>query len=265
MLVLMYTWFGRANMREDRLIRIEQYIREKKSVSIDTLCEVFNVSKNTIRRDIAEIISRTDIRKTYGGVSAPYNMIPPSFLERALVDLDKKQLIGKYAAKLVNDNDIIYIDSGTTTTQMIDYLGDRKGLTVITHSLDVMNKVAKYPEIELVSLSGNLNRKTLSFIGQSTIDTLNSFNIAKAFMAANGMTIQNGATQSTSFEFAIKKTVVSKSSNVFLMIESRKLGETTLLTYCRPEDIDIIITEKLPDSDFCNAFEELGGEIIVAK
>ncbi|MBR5098025.1 MAG: DeoR family transcriptional regulator, partial [Spirochaetales bacterium] len=63
MLVLMYTWFGRANMREDRLIRIEQYIREKKSVSIDTLCEVFNVSKNTIRRDIAEIISRTDIRK----------------------------------------------------------------------------------------------------------------------------------------------------------------------------------------------------------
>ena len=61
------------------------------------------------------------------------------------------------------------------------------------------------------------------------------------------------------------RSVVSKSNNVFLMIENRKFGETTLLTYCRPEDIDIIITEKLPDAEFCNAFEELGGKIIVAK
>ena len=252
-------------MREDRLRKIEEYIREKKSVSLDTLCEVFNVSKNTVRRDIAEITSRSDIRKIYGGVSAPYNRIPPSFTERSSVDLDKKQLIGKYAARLVNDNDIIYIDSGTTTCQIIDFLKDRKGLTVITHSLDVMNRVAQYPEINLVSLSGSLNRKTLSFTGQSTIDVLRDFNIGKAFMAANGMTIQNGATQSTSIEFAIKKAVVARSNKVYLMIESRKFGETTLLTYCLPDKIDKIITERLPDEAFCQAYSEIGGEIIVAK
>ena len=252
-------------MRENRLFEMEEYIREKKTVSLNDLCERFNVSKNTVRRDIAEITSRSDIRKTYGGVSAPHNRIPPSFTERSSVNLDKKQLIGKYAAALVEDNDIIYIDSGTTTCQMIDYLSERKGLTIITHSLDVMNKVAQYPDIDLISMSGSLNRKTLSFTGQSTIDVLRDFNIGKAFMAANGMTIQNGATQSTSIEFAIKKAVVARSNKVYLMIENRKFGETTLLTYCRPENIDKIITDKLPDQDFCKAFAELGGEIIVPK
>lgn len=252
-------------MREDRLRKTEEYIREKKTVSLDDLCLKFNVSKNTVRRDIAEITKRSDIRKTYGGVSAPLNRIPPSFIERSTVDLDKKKLIGKYAAELVEDNDIIYVDSGTTTCQIIDYISEKKGLTVITHSLDVINRAAQYPNINLISLSGNLNRKTLSFTGQSTIEVIKDFNIGKAFMASNGMTIQNGATQSTSIEFAIKKAVVARSNKVYLMIESRKFGETTLLTYCLPDRIDKIITERLPDESFCKAYSEKGGEIIVAK
>jgi len=252
-------------MRENRLIQMEDYIREKQSVSLDELCEKFDISKNTVRRDIAEIIARSDIRKTYGGVSAPYNQIPPSFSERANVDLDKKQMIGRAAAELVDDDDIIYIDSGTTTCQMIDYLKDRKGLTIITNSLDAINRAAQYPEITLVSLSGNLNRKTSSFTGLSTIEVLKDYNIGKAFMAANGITVKSGATQSTPIEFAIKKTVVSRSRKVYMMVESRKFGESTLLSYCQLEDIDKIITEKSPSAEFCKVYSELGGEIIVAR
>ena len=66
-------------MREERLSKMEAYIRLQKSVSLDTLCEVFGISKNTVRRDIADIIARTDIRKIYGGVSIPYNKIPHHF------------------------------------------------------------------------------------------------------------------------------------------------------------------------------------------
>ena len=203
-------------MREERLSKMEAYIRLQKSVSLDTLCEVFGISKNTVRRDIADIIARTDIRKIYGGVSIPYNKIPPPFEERMSINTDKKDCIGRLA----------------------------------------------YPELNIISLSGTLNRKTLSFTGQSTIDTLQSFNISKAFMAANGITLQNGATQSTSIEFAIKKSVVERSHDVYLLVENRKFGVVSLYTYCPLDRIDVIVTDAAPTADFSESYRELGGRII---
>lgn len=249
-------------MREERLVKMEAYIRSRKSVSLDTLCQVFNISKNTVRRDVADIVARTDIRKTYGGVSISYNKIPPPFEERLTLNMEAKDYIGKLAAALVEDGDIIYVDSGTTTCRIIDYLGERSNVTVLTHSLDVINRAIRYPQLDIISLSGALNRKTLSFTGQSTIDVLQSCNISKAFMAANGVTVQNGATQSTSIEFAIKKSVVERSHDVYLMVESRKFGGVSLFTYCPLDRIDMIITEAPPPEDFAEAYHELGGRII---
>ncbi len=252
-------------MREDRLSQMEDYIRDKKSVSLDTLCAVFDVSKNTVRRDVSEIVARTDIRKIYGGVSVQYNKIPPPFNERSNVNLTVKDRIGQCAARLVEDGDIIYVDSGTTTCHLIEHLQGCKNVTVLTHSLDVINRAVSNPELNIISLSGTLNRKTLSFTGQSTIDVLHDCNISKAFMAANGLTVQNGATQSTSIEFAIKKAVVARSDRIFLMLESRKFGAVSLLTYCKLEQIDTIVTDKMPPSEIVDAFTALGGHIVTAE
>ncbi|MBQ4651266.1 MAG: DeoR/GlpR transcriptional regulator [Oscillospiraceae bacterium] len=159
-------------MREKRLKEIEDYIRKNGSVSLDDLCREFDVSKNTIRRDVAEIVERSDIRKIYGGVSAQRNVIPPPFAERSAVNQDIKESLGRKAAQFVNDGDIIYVDSGTTTCRMIDHLGERNNVTVVTHSLDVINRAVALPGLNIIALSGTLNRKTLSFTGQSTIDVL---------------------------------------------------------------------------------------------
>ena len=71
----------------------------------------------------------------------------------------KKDCIGRLASSLVEDGDIIYVDSGTTTCRIIDYLQGRRGVTVLTHSLDVINRAVLYPELNIISLSGTLNRK----------------------------------------------------------------------------------------------------------
>lgn len=249
-------------MKENRLYKMEEYVKEHKSVSLDELCSVFNVSKNTIRRDVGILVERTDLKKTYGGVTAPYNRIPPAFSDRLAVNLDVKRKIGEEAAKLVNDGDIIYIDSGTTTCQMIDFLKDRKDVVILTHSLDVINRALAYPNLTLISLSGQLNHTTYSFTGQTTIDVLRNYNISKAFMAANGITLKNGATQSTSIEFAIKKEVVSRSNEVYVMIESHKFGNADLLTYCPIDHINAIITEKKPNKDVCSGLSKLGCNVI---
>lgn len=250
-------------MKENRLYKIEEYVRDHKSASLDELCAVFNVSKNTIRRDVSILVERTDIKKTYGGVTAPYNRIPPAFTDRLSVNMEIKKRIGSEAAKLVNDGDIIYIDSGTTTCQMIDFLKDRKDVVILTHSLDVINRALAYPNLTLISLSGQLNHTTYSFTGQTTIDVLKNYNITKAFMAANGLTLKNGATQSTSIEFAIKKEVVSRSSEIYVMIESHKFGNSDLLTYCPVEQIKAVITEKKPEASVCEGLRKKGCKILI--
>ena len=150
-------------MREVRLTQMENYIREHKSVSLETLCEVFGLSMNTVRRDVKDIIARTNIRKIYGGVSAQIDSIPPSFSVRLGINAEAKALIGMYAAQMVEDNDIIYIDSGTTTCQMVDYLHGKKSITIVTPSLDVINRAVSNPELTIVCLPGSLNRETFSF------------------------------------------------------------------------------------------------------
>jgi DeoR family myo-inositol catabolism operon transcriptional repressor len=244
---------------------MEQYIKNNKSVSLDTLCSVFDVSKNTVRRDVNEIVSRTNIKKIYGGVSIENNIIPPPFSERFVINQEVKSLIGKSAATLVDDGDVIYIDSGTTTCHIVDFLQNKKNVTVLTHSLDVINRAVRFPNLEVISLSGILNRKTLSFTGQSTIDALENCNISKTFMAANGITIANGATQSTSIEFAIKKNVVAHSDMIYLMVENKKFGAVSLFTYCKIDEIDAIITEKLPSNEFVDAFSAVGGIILTPE
>lgn len=252
-------------MRENRLTKMEDYIRKNGSVSLDELCREFDVSKNTVRRDIAELVEHTDIRKIYGGVSVVQrNIIPPPFAERSAVNQEVKEGLGRKAAQFVCDGDIIYVDSGTTTCRMIDYLKERSDVTVVTHSLDVINRAAALPGLNVIALSGTLNRKTLSFTGQSTIDVLQDLNISKAFMAANGLSVKNGATQSTSIEFAIKKCVVNRSDTVYLMIERRKVDTVSLLTYCPLEKIDTIITEKAPEQAFCEEYAAMGGQIVLA-
>lgn len=252
-------------MRENRLSRMERFIRENRSVDLETLCREFDVSINTVRRDIAELARRTDIRKIYGGVRAPSaDGVPPPFNERSLVNREVKERIGRRAAQFVNDGDIIYVDSGTTTCQLIDHLRGRKGLTVLTHSLDVINRAVANPEINIVSLSGALNRKTFSFTGHHTIDALADCNISKAFMSGNGVTLRHGVMQSTPIEFAIKKTVVAHSDQVYLMVENRKFGMVSLLTYCQLDQVNVIITEAQPDQAFVDAYAGLGGLIVAA-
>ena len=104
-------------MRTKRIDEIELYIREKKSVSLDTLCEVFNVSKNTIRRDIATLEQSGKIKKVYGGVTiadfpASKMLLPFSIRHQSL--MQEKRLISQLAASHVCDHDTIFIDSGTT-------------------------------------------------------------------------------------------------------------------------------------------------------
>ena len=144
-------------MRTDRMNAMEQYILKNGSVSLDNLVNTFHVSMNTVRRDIASLLERGNVRKVYGGVCAipkvsPEPVAPISI--RASENSSEKEIIGRRAANLVKDHSSIFLDSGSTTEKIIPYLADKQDITVITYSLSAMYEASKYPSIRLVALGG---------------------------------------------------------------------------------------------------------------
>lgn len=252
-------------MKSQRMKDIKDYITKNESVTLKELCEVFNISLNTVRRYVDEITKNSNIKKVYGGVCIQTPVSPlPTFTERHMTQHQIKEKIAKRAAEFIRENDIIYVDSGTTTMHLIDYIPSQMPVTVITNSYHIVHAAINRPEIALIVVPGMLDRRTLSFTGEN-FQFLDSLNIHKSFMACTGITVSDGATNSFSAEYGNKKIAVRKADQIFLMADSSKFGVSTLMTYCPLSDIDYIITDKMPDHQFVQAISECDHSIILCE
>ena len=175
---------------------------------------------------------------------------------------DMKRMIAKKAASFIEDHDIIYIDSGTTTMHLLDFIPQHLQITVITNSYHIIRAAVERPEITLICLPGMLDRRTLSFSGEN-FKFLETLNIHKAFMACTGLSINDGATNSFSSEYTNKKIAVRKADQIFLLADSSKFGVSTLMTYCPLSDIDYVVTDRLPNPPFVQLIKEYGNSVIL--
>ncbi|MDT2012143.1 DeoR/GlpR family DNA-binding transcription regulator [Carnobacterium divergens] len=228
-------------MKLKRIQQVENYIQQQGSISLDELCSVFNVSKNTIRRDVNELEKRGTLRKVYGGVVAVENTLVP-YENRTIQYQEEKEKIAAIASTLIKENDLIFIDSGTTTSQLLNAISPDLHFTVLTNSLDVVNLVAGMENIQLILIGNSYKAKTRSFVGVEDEELITKYNIGKAFMAATGVSISNGLTNSDLLEYRIKKMIVEKASDVYLLADGSKFNKSTLLTYAPLEKVDTIIT-----------------------
>lgn len=243
-------------MKATRLNDIENLLEEQNTISINRLCEIFNVSKNTIRRDIVELEKRGTIKKVYGGIMRNQTNIPEPFAAREIKNKAKKKQLAKLAANLVNDNDIIYIDSGTTTMHMVPYLADKKNLTILTANVYVINEAFHYPQMNVIATGGSLYRPSNAFTGASVLQFLKDFNISKCFLAATGISLENGATNASPMEGDIKKYLTKHSKVKILLVDSTKINQVSLVTFSPLKDMDYIISDKKMPEDYETYFKE---------
>ncbi len=252
-------------MKVVRMLDIEKYISQKGTVTMDELCEQFDVSMNTVRRDVAALIKRGTVEKVYGGVCARKNEQTLTPYEQRRVDNEAAKIaVGRRAAELVRDGDIIFVDSGTTTLQMIDFLADKRDLTLITNNLEVILRALPYERITIISLPGQLRRKTNSFTGDDAVRSLKRYNIRIAFMAATGVS-QHGVTNSSPLEYEIKKAAVENCECAVLMMCSAKFGVTGLMTYATLNDFDMLVTEAPPPGDYADVLKRGNTQVLLPE
>lgn len=233
-------------MREKRICLVADYIQQMGIVSMEELCERFTISMSTLRRDINILLSQHRVQKVYGGVAAVIKQELVPFENRNVINKSEKSSIAKKAAELITSNELIFIDSGTTTQDILKYLPlNITKLSVLTNNLDIINYIAEYrSDISLITLGNLYKSSTRSFVGSDTFNIIDKYNINKAFMAATAVSIENGLTNSDLQEYEIKKRIVDKAQQVYLLADSSKFDHSTLLTYADLSNIDGVVTTK---------------------
>ncbi len=251
-------------MKSIRIKQMEQYILERDLVSMEELRGKFGISMNTVRLDVAQLVNKGVIRKVYGGVCSNQkgNLIP--FEERQARNIQGKIAVGKAAAGLVEEGDIIYIDSGTTTMYLVDYLLSCNSVTVITNNLNVINRAVAIPNINVISLPGTLERKTNSFASADTVRALEKYNIRKSFMASSGITQGGMITNSSPLEYEIKKAAIAVSAKSYLMIDSSKYGKSGMLTYADTAEMDKVIVDENVNPNLLALLEKRNVSTVIA-
>ncbi len=229
-------------MKDDRRKQMEALAVRRGTVTMEELRETFGVSMNTVRADVAYLVSAGAVEKIYGGVRALRRQEVPLFTQRRELRADEKRRIARRAEERICDGDIVYIDAGTTTMHLIDLLDPAKHVTVITGNLYIVSQAYGKPNVELIVLPGAMNRRTNSAADVSTLEFLGRYQYAKAFMGASGMSADGKLNVSTYIEYELKKLALRQSQQAFLLLDAGKFGGSSLMSYGALEDMTEIIT-----------------------
>lgn len=226
-------------MKSVRLKQMEQLIINREFVTIEELSEKFNIHPNTVRSDIKELVEKGIAEKRYGGVAYASSHLPISFLERQRKNTRSKEEIGRAAIELLNEGDVIFVDSGTTTLMLFKVIAKLpKHLTIITNNLDVLFLTSRNTEYKVFALPGKVNRQMNALASIETIDSLRSYNIQKAFIGSRGISSKGELSSTSNIDAKIKSMAISVSKTVVLMADSQKIHQTEIFNFANLKDVD---------------------------
>lgn len=238
-------------LTEERHAIIIEKVKQYKSVKLPELCELLEASESTVRRDLTTLDERGFIKKVHGGAisidDCSWNFAEKNVEEKSKLFNKEKTAIARYAATLVDDGDFVYIDAGTTTEKMIEFLPE-KDITFVTNGFTHAKKLAQRG-FKVFIPAGEIKGTTEAIIGAECVSSLQNYNFTKSFIGANGVSLSNGITTPDRSEACCKKTVVQNSLTVYVLVDHSKFNQTTPVTFAQLRDVKII-TDKLNDKEY---------------
>lgn len=248
-------------LNQERYQLIQDIINERNTVTVAELAEALDTSESTIRRDLTALDELGKIRKFFGGATTiKHNggFYEDAVSVREAIMSEEKTQIAKFAASIITNNDFVYIDAGTTTSRLIDFITNDKA-TYITNGIAHGRKLIK-KGFNAYIIGGKIKAVTEAVIGAEGIANLRNFNFSKAFMGTNGIDTVAGYTTPDIEEAMIKEAAIKKSYTSFILADSTKFKRVLPVTFSKL-DRCCIITDKLLDRSIGN--ETIVKEVIV--
>lgn len=234
-----------AATRQARLARL---VRERQEARLDELIAALGASAATVRRDLAALEERGELRRVHGGAVATGRPVEePLFDDKTGLHTREKRLIAEAAARLAPEGARIYLDGGSTVLELARLLRGRSDLTIATHSLRAaMELAAEGPR--LIVIGGELRRRSQTLVGPLSERMLEGLHMDWAFMGTIGLDERAGMTTTDPAEAFTKRQVIARAGRVALLCDASKFGQVSFVRAGRLEDVDVLVTDRPPDA-----------------
>lgn len=233
-------------------------LEEKGSITVMEVQEMLGVSLSTARRDICALDRAGRLRKVFGGAvpAAPdeslsalaanaHTHVPePTVVQKAALNMAEKRRIAAYAASLIRPEEFLYLDAGTTTGAVVEYLQERD-VTIVTNGVSHAQHLAQ-AGFHVYLVGGELKSSTEAVVGNFAMNTLQSFHFTKGFFGTNGISRERGLTTPDINEALVKKIAIAQCKECYILADHSKFGVVSAVTFA-PQECGTILTDSCPE------------------
>lgn len=229
----------------ERRQAISEILHEKGSVTVIELSRRFDVSEETIRRDLTKMESAGLLQKTYGGAflnSGMHLEVPVDM--RVHTYVEGKNVIGRLSAQLIHNGDTIFLDASTTAVHIAENIRDKKNLIVITNALRVAEALAPAPDIKVICTGGTLRPSSLTLVGKAAEMAVSQYFADKAFICCDGIHRTHGVTDANEKEAEVRKQMMRQAESAILVVDATKFDKTSFVHMADFGQFDALVTDR---------------------
>ncbi len=244
-----------------------QLVRERGRISVVELAERYDVTTETVRRDLSALEDLHLIRRVHGGAvpADALTLLEAGLPDRNVARIEQKQRIASAAVDLLPRADsTVILDAGSTTMRLARLLPSNLRMSVITHAVPIAAQLAGLPQIELHVLPGRVRRHTHAAVGPETVEALEQVRADLAFVGTNGLTAEHGLSTPDRTEAAVKRAIIERARRTVVLADSSKIGVERTIKFAELSDIDALVTDKEITASDRRAIEKTGVEVITA-
>ncbi len=234
--------------RHDKIIEI---LSEQNSATVIELADALDASESTIRRDLVTLDRLGRLKKVHGGatvISKSHFVYEDDFTTKSALNVAEKERIGREAAGLITNDDFVFIDAGTTTSAMIDFISAGIRTTFVTNSIVHAKKLIQ-KGLKAYVIGGRIKLNTEAVVGSEAINNLRKYNFTKTFMGTNGISVRRGYTTPDVEEAAVKAEVMKRGHKNFILADHTKSDKIFSVTFSELQS-GVIITDELINNKF---------------
>jgi DeoR family fructose operon transcriptional repressor len=244
---------------QSRKQKILKIIDDHGEADVKELAQKIDTSEITIRRDLAQMATDGLIFRTHGGaMKLSLANIPASFEQKTVINIEQKDYIARLAAQEIQDGDSIFIDCGSTVFRLCQFIKNKQ-IKIITNSLPVVYELSK-SSVSINLIGGELDDKRQAIHGKIAIEHITRYQVDKAFVGVDGISIENGLSAASEKEAEMTTAMATNALKTYLLCDSSKLGKDKYLKFAPLSIIHVLVTNE--KNEQLKQYKDLGIRIL---
>lgn len=238
-------------LTEERHNKIIEMLGLQGAVTVPEIAKELNISESTVRRDLISLDRMGKLKKVHGGATAVeerISVIEPDFETKLALNVEEKTAIGRVAAAYIQNSDFVFIDAGTTTAAMIEFIPDSIKATFVTNGI-VHARMLVRKGLKVYIAGGRIKPLTEAIVGAESINNIKNYNFTKAFIGTNGIDINVGYTTPDIEEALLKAEVIKRAFVPYILADSSKFGKMSAVTFSELKRC-CIVTDELTHPEY---------------